>query len=254
MEEEEKEVDGRVERTCWEEVEEDADEETKKGRETALSVTATKANGIVVGSLVVVVVVAQAPCGNQSVHSSPIVWSNNVQRSNGSLHQTQKPPPSGVKMAQLSHEVMTLQRFLCGGGFVLSAVVVVDVEGMGVVKGIDVVIAAALVAKIIETSGGDRMGVTDVCPVPSCPYSLLPQHRTPPLAVSAHVWLYPAAISTTPIITGVGTRRVFVVLSPSCPLVFLPQHHTLLSSWSAHTWFSPLESLSTLAITKTGFG
>jgi hypothetical protein len=66
---------------------------------------------------------------------------------------------------------------------------------------------------------------------------LEPQHTTPPLVVTAHVWLGPAAIAATPLsspLTATGVNRLVVVPSPSWPEEFEPQHFTPPPVVSAH--------------------
>src|SRR3954469_7136252 len=57
-----------------------------------------------------------------------------------------------------------------------------------------------------------------VVPSPSSATTLLPQHLTPPLVVSAHVWSPPALTAATPLVmplTSTGVERLVVVASPS---------------------------------------
>ena len=68
-----------------------------------------------------------------------------------------------------------------------------------------------------------------VVPSPSCPLSLLPQHLTPPLVVSAQAWRLPSAIVLTPLLrpeTFTGTLLSVVVPSPNAPKTpsLRPQH------------------------------
>jgi len=58
---------------------------------------------------------------------------------------------------------------------------------------------------------------------------------------TAQAWKPPTAMDVTPAnpVTGVGTRRDWVVPSPNWPLAFSPQHFTVLSFRRAHEWFLP---------------
>jgi hypothetical protein len=75
-----------------------------------------------------------------------------------------------------------------------------------------------------------------------------PQHFTPPLNVSAHVGLLPAAMAATPLespITSTGILLFVVVPSPNCPLLFNPQHFICPLDKSAQVWYSPAAMAAT---------
>ena len=75
-----------------------------------------------------------------------------------------------------------------------------------------------------------------------------PQHLTPPAFVSAQVWLSPAAIARTPLVsplTSTGVRRCVVELSPSWPLPLSPQHFTPPAIVSAHVCVAPVAIATT---------
>ena len=77
------------------------------------------------------------------------------------------------------------------------------------------------------TSTGTKLLV--VLPLPSCPYSLLPQHLTAPPLVMAQLWALPALMAVTPLfspVTSTGTGLVVVLPLPSCPVSLVPQHLT----------------------------
>src|SRR5689334_14133513 len=81
-----------------------------------------------------------------------------------------------------------------------------------------------------------------VVPSPSCPYSLYPQHLTPPLVVRAQVCSPPLAIATTPLVkplTLTGVVWSVVVPSPSWPYLFHPQHLTPPSRVTTQVWAYP---------------
>src|SRR5262245_484960 len=66
----------------------------------------------------------------------------------------------------------------------------------------------------------------------TCPTWFPPQHLTPPSAVSAQVWLPPATIAATPLVSpatsvGAGTGVLLPDAPlPTCPLRLPPQHFT----------------------------
>ena len=69
------------------------------------------------------------------------------------------------------------------------------------------------------TSTGVRRSASS-CRRPAGHSQLYPQHLTPPAAVRAQVWSYPAAMAVTPLdspVTSTGVRRSVVVPSPSWP-------------------------------------
>src|SRR5580700_2707335 len=68
-----------------------------------------------------------------------------------------------------------------------------------------------------------------VVPLPSSPYSLSPQHSTPPPESSAQVDEPPEEIAVTPLrpVTATGVEEVVVVPSPSSPSPLYPQHSTV---------------------------
>ena len=87
------------------------------------------------------------------------------------------------------------------------------------------------------TSTGVKLSVVEL--LPSWPYSLLPQHFTPPVVVSAQLPLVPDAMAVTPLLrpaTPTGVKLVVVELSPSCPFSFKPQHLTAPSVVSTQRW------------------
>jgi hypothetical protein len=64
---------------------------------------------------------------------------------------------------------------------------------------------------------------------PNCPWPFLPQHFTPPPDNNAQVWLPPAVIAVTPLVspfTSTGILLLEVELFPNCPLLLFPQHFT----------------------------
>src|SRR3990172_345410 len=66
-----------------------------------------------------------------------------------------------------------------------------------------------------------------VVPSPNWPPELAPQHLTPPVMVSAQLWVNPAAVAATSLLrpdTSTGVVRFVVVPSPSWPLALEPQH------------------------------
>ncbi len=78
-------------------------------------------------------------------------------------------------------------------------------------------------------------------PVPSWPKLFAPQQRAVPSIRTAHVWLEPAAMPTTPtsveplgLSTGTGLERGVWVPSPSWPEPLAPQHTTEPVARSAH--------------------
>ena len=96
------------------------------------------------------------------------------------------------------------------------------------------------------TATGTLLSV--VVPSPSWPYSLKPQHWTPPSVVSAQVWYAPAAIASTSLeapVTATGTLLSVVVPSPSWPFSLKPQHWTPPPVVSAQVWNPPAAMAAT---------
>src|SRR5262249_31052380 len=86
--------------------------------------------------------------------------------------------------------------------------------------------------------------------MPTWPSALLPQHFTPPPAISTHAWprLPVCSACSVPAVSPVpstGVPRCTVVPSPTWPTWFPPQHLTLPSVLSAQL----LSSMSAAALT-----
>ena len=73
----------------------------------------------------------------------------------------------------------------------------------------------------VRGSPGTAIGValSTFVPSPSWPAAFQPQQRTSPLASTAQLWLYPAAIATAPCspTTATGSALSVIVPSPSWP-------------------------------------
>jgi len=92
------------------------------------------------------------------------------------------------------------------------------------------------------TSTGELLGVIEF--VPNCPDVLFPQHLTPLVVSSAHVWLPPALIEETPLVsptTSIGELLSVVEFVPSCPAALAPQHCTPPVDKTAHACELPAE-------------
>src|ERR1041384_4783963 len=77
------------------------------------------------------------------------------------------------------------------------------------------------------TATGTRVSES-ACPVPSWPWSFLPQHAAERSSSRPQVWLVPAVTSSQSpaLCTATGERRVESVLSPCSPLALPPQQYT----------------------------
>ena len=84
-----------------------------------------------------------------------------------------------------------------------------------------------------------------VVPSPSCPAEFLPQHLTPPLLVTAHVWFSPTETDCTPL------PRPLTSTGVALPL---PQHVTTPAVVKAHTEVSPTLTCATPVNPGTGSG
>src|SRR5688572_2757678 len=116
-------------------------------------------------------------------------------------------------------------------------------------------------APMPTTSTGVSAPANENRPSPTWPSAFLPQHFTPPSAMTAHACAPPADIATTPLpspTTSTGVGRSVVVPSPSWPSRLLPQHLTPPEVVKAHelnprpaaTAATPLDSPGT----SSGFG
>ena len=85
------------------------------------------------------------------------------------------------------------------GATVVGATVVGATVVGGTVVGASVVGATVVVVvgTIFKVAIAVAVETFDCVPIPSWPLSLSPQHRTCPVDITAHVWLVPAATSTT---------------------------------------------------------
>src|SRR3989442_6966540 len=81
-----------------------------------------------------------------------------------------------------------------------------------------------------------------VVPSPSCPNELAPQHATPPLTPTAHVWKPPALTAWSApkaVDTWTGVALLVVVPLPSWPWKSLPQQYASLPIVTPHVWLFP---------------
>src|SRR3954468_24506172 len=86
-------------------------------------------------------------------------------------------------------------------------------------------------------------------PLPSWPWSLLPQQYAVLSAASAHVCSPPAAIAenVTEVLTATGADRDVWVPSPSCANALRPQQYARPSVPMAHACALPTENLTPVA-------
>src|SRR5689334_13221691 len=95
--------------------------------------------------------------------------------------------------------------------------------------------------------------------LPSCPRSLAPQQRTPPVRVVAHEWSPPPPTQTASPIPLATTNDACTPASrpsPSCPIVAAPQQEIEPSLRTAHIWLRPppIETTSLELATTMGLG
>src|SRR5262245_35381766 len=88
---------------------------------------------------------------------------------------------------------------------------------------------------------GTGTAESPLVPLPSCPFSLLPQHQTLPDARAAHAWSPPAPSAVTFVSpeTDCGLLPPLVWPLPSWPLADAPQHWIARPSTSAQACRAP---------------
>ena len=90
----------------------------------------------------------------------------------------------------------------------------------------------------VTCTGTEELASSPLCPLPSCPNSLLPQQDMVPVRWSAQEYSPLVAIAVASAIptTSRGTEDLYMSPScplPSCPNSLLPQQDMLSSCWSA---------------------
>ena len=101
------------------------------------------------------------------------------------------------------------------------------------------------------------MSLFVVVPSPSWPLSFFPQHNTPPLNNTAHVWDIPTPKLVAVVMpeTAVGVLMEFSLEpTPIWPFLLYPQHFIVPSLRRAQLWYSPALTLVTSERPGTAVG